>query len=145
MADGSTKAYGALVSGDEVKSVSFAELTSSDLPSVFLNESSNTLTPTATTSIVKRIRHRSDNHYFNINNGIKVTAEHPLLIKRDGTWSWKRVWALQTGDMMYGSDNSEVEITSLTYVSNDWIDIVSMNVEDEDCYFVHGILAHNKF
>ena len=144
MSDNSNKAYGSIEVGDSVKSVQFEELTSSDLPHIFLNESSATLTPTLTNSTVKGIRFGSENHYFNINNDfLKVTAEHPLLIKRNNTWTWKRAWALQSGDKLYKFDNTEVEVTSVTYVTNDWIDWAVMDVEETDNYFVNGVLAHN--
>ena len=107
MADNSTKQYGNIQKGDSLKSVTFEELTSSEIPSEFFNESATTLTPTLVSSTVKSIKFGSTDSYFNINNGLlKVTAEHPLLVKRNNTWTWKRIWALQTGDKLYKFDNT---------------------------------------
>ncbi len=141
--DGDTKTYGALAISDSVKSYTSNEFTSSDEPSVFMSESSSLLSGSFSTSTVKHVTTHTVDSYFLINGSIKVTAEHPIMIKRDNTWKWLRAWTIQVGDLMFGVDESTIEVTSISVVEDDWIDVAIINVEEVDNYFVHGILVHN--
>ena len=141
--DGDTKTYGGLAISDSVKSYTSNEFTSSDEPSIFMSESSSFLSGSFSTSTVKHVTTDSVDSYFLINGSIKVTAEHPIMIKRDNTWKWLRAWTIQVGDLMFGVNESTVEVTSISVVEDDWIDVAIINVEEVDNYFVHGILVHN--
>ena len=66
-----------------------------------------------------------------------------IMIKRDNTWQWLRAWTIQVGDLMFGVNESTVEVTSISAVEDDWIDVAIINVEEVDNYFVHGVLVHN--
>ena len=143
LSNNTTTTYGALNAGDILVSFDITELTSSDHPNIYLNQETNTITGTMTTSTIDTINYFTVNSYFLINNNIKVTAEHPLLIKRDNIWKYRRVWTINQGDYMYNINQGETEITSISEVTNTWIDVAYINVEDIDNYFVNGILAHN--
>ena len=73
---------------------------------------------------------------------MKVTWEHPLLVKQDNKWSFKQVRKIKVNDKLKAEDGSEVNIDSNEMV---WAPIVTFNldVEETDTYYADGILAHN--
>ena len=80
---------------------------------------------------------------YNINDGLlRVTGNHPMIVKRDGSWIEKNMNELIVGDKLYQIDNSELEITSINFDSSDTIyTIVRLNSDDN--YFVNDILIKN--
>ena len=96
---------------------------------------------TKTAATVKSIRSSSWHEYFHINNVTKVTAEHPILIKRDSVISFKQVNDVELGDQYY-SFGAWVNITSKVLIEED-ITAYSIDVEESDVYMADGILWHN--
>jgi len=143
MGDGSTKTYGELVSGDIVKSFSIKGLTETDDPTIYLNEQIDTLTGAETTSIVQFITIITQDSYYLINNSIRVTGEHPLMIKRNDTWKWRKVQNLQQSDKLYNVSNGETNIDSIENIL-DMVNVAMIGVSDINTYFAGDILAHNK-
>jgi hypothetical protein len=93
--------------------------------------------------------------YLIINDGLlKVTSEHEFWVLNKtaepvgefmppvGKWGFKRAAALKVGDVMFGKDG-EIEINSIEYVHKE-VEVVNINVEPVDVYFINGILVHNK-
>jgi hypothetical protein len=93
--------------------------------------------------------------YFDINNGlIKVTSEHEFWVLNKttkeeseymppiGKWGFKRAAKLGVGDVLFGKDEL-IEIESIEYNETE-VEVVNINVEPVDVYFVNGILVHNK-
>tara|TARA_R100000458_G_C8144795_1_gene154604 strand:- start:72 stop:695 length:624 start_codon:yes stop_codon:yes gene_type:complete len=78
---------------------------------------------------------------YNINNGLlKVTGNHPMIIKRDGSWTEKNMNELVVGDKLYKIDNTEVEITSIDFDSSDTRHTIARVLIDRN-YFVNNILV----
>ena len=143
MSDGSTKRYGDLIQGDSIKSLSISELTETDDESVYLNEVTDTISGIITSSIVQSITTTTYNSYYLINNTIKVTYQHPIMIKRSNIWKWRRVQEIVENDSMYNEDGGETIITSIVNI-NSSINVATINVSDVNTYFAGGMLAHNK-
>jgi len=144
MSDDSTKTYGSLVIGDQVKSIDIENLTNSDNPNEYLNQEITTINGTFTISTVTSVKYKTISEYFLINNSIKVTAEHPLFVKREGVWKYRRVWTIQENDKLYTVNQSELNIDSIVTVRDTWLDVCTLGVENIDNYFAGEILAHNK-
>ena len=85
-------------------------------------------------------------HYLTLklSNGkdMKVTWEHPLLVKQDNKWKFRQVRDIKVNDKLKAEDNSEVNVDSYEHT---WASIVTFNldVEETDTYYAEGILAHN--
>ena len=85
-------------------------------------------------------------HYLTLklSNGkdMKVTWEHPLLVKQDNKWKFRQVRDIKVNDKLKAEDNSEVNVDSYEHT---WAPIVTFNldVEETDTYYAEGILAHN--
>lgn len=84
--------------------------------------------------------------YYNFNDGaLKVTYEHPILIKDiNGMVSWKIARDASVGESMLNENNQWVSINTKSYVEtgtpfSTW----TLDVENEDVYFANGILVHN--
>jgi len=82
-----------------------------------------------------------DNYYL-LNGTIKVTYEHPFLVLRDGSYSFRTMASLKPGDKLYTTDNQFEEIKSVHFVEEP-METVNINVEPLDVYFGGGFLMHN--
>ena len=144
LTDGSTKKYGELVVGDVIKSFSITNMTETDDPDIYLTQEIDTIEGSLITSEVETITtHTTDTYYF-INESIKVTAEHPIFIKRDNKWKWRLIDTLVVDDKMFDLNQNEININSIETITNDTITIATIDVGTVNTYFVNNILAHNK-
>ena len=77
---------------------------------------------------------------YSINDGLLVmTGGNNMIVKRGGTWVDKKANELVVGDMLYKSDNTEVEITKIEFDSSDTVyDMFKVNIDNN--YFVNNIL-----
>lgn len=129
--------------GDEVMSFRVNGIDESNKePKHYLKYQFDKLDGAITTSRVKKALLDHYHNYYIINGEIKVTYEHPVFIERLGKWFWCCVRDLQVGDKMLRADGGSVVVESVFYVDGH-LDVVSLDVEDVDTYFVQGILAHN--
>ena len=93
--------------------------------------------------------------YLDINEGlIKVTSEHEFWVLNNttkeespymppiGKWGFKRAAKLEVGDILFGKEEL-IEIESIEYHHTE-VEVVNINVEPVDVYFVNNILVHNK-
>ena len=93
--------------------------------------------------------------YLDINEGlIKVTSEHEFWVLNNttkeespymppiGKWGFKRAAKLGVGDILFGKEEL-IEIESIEYHHTE-VEVVNINVEPVDVYFVNNILVHNK-
>ena len=77
---------------------------------------------------------------YDINNGLlKVSGNHPMIVKRNGVWTEYNMNELVVGDILYKRDNTEVEITSINFDDSDEMYTVSRLLIDHN-YFVNDIL-----
>jgi hypothetical protein len=83
--------------------------------------------------------------YYFINNSIKITIKHPFFASRDGlTWGWIDTPDLKVGDKVFTIDKEVISISSIEFIE-DTINVVTLDVEEVDCYFAteDNILVHN--
>jgi hypothetical protein len=85
--------------------------------------------------------------YFIINNEIKITKKHRFFANNgvDISWSWIDSSELQQGYKIM-SINKEIIVISSIELINKKISVVTLDVEETDCYFAgtSGILVHNQ-
>jgi hypothetical protein len=82
--------------------------------------------------------------YYVINDKIKVTYEHHILMQKDNVWSFKEVRFLAMGDHILDDNLNVVEVTSLEEVFEN-VPTVSITLDVYDVYFVEGLTAHNSY
>ena len=63
-------------------------------------------------------------------------------VKSSGTWGWKKVSEISTGDYFLNSSEDEVQITSKASITGSET-FYALYVEDIDTYFQSDILVHN--
>lgn len=80
--------------------------------------------------------------YFLINNDLKITNEHPMLMKKGDTITWERMDSLRVGNSIFNSDLEWVEVTSIERINTEF-KTGNLDVEQVDNYFAGGILVHN--
>jgi len=77
---------------------------------------------------------------YNINNGLlKVTGNHPMIIKRSGSWIEKNMNELVVGDKLFKKDRTEVEITQIDFDSSETVYTFARVLIDHN-YFANNIL-----
>jgi hypothetical protein len=98
-------------------------------------------------TVVTGVIPSSYHQYFIINNDIRITKSHPLFVNQAGTdtWNWIDTPYIKVGDKLKGVDGSTIEITSYEVV-NDFIEVVTLDVENIDNYFAGQtpVLVHNN-
>jgi len=153
MSDGTNKLIEEIVAGDEVVSYGFNGLSQEEEAWNTWSTIENDFVSTAAVSEVKSIGVNQFNAYRKINTSVKndhirITYEHPVLVKRGDEIRYMSISKLTEGDKLYYRDLSG---------SIDWIDFVSMetvqteevfttytlDVEKEDSYLANGLVAHN--
>lgn len=148
LSDGSSKRAGDIEVGDQLKSFDTPTLIDQSDDN-WMEWSDTTLsTGSITSSVVTKAVTFTSNHYYALNDEVKVTGNHPFMVFRDGLWQWIVVKSLQIGDKLFAEDGSEVEIISISYHAEE-LEVVSIGVEDVDDYFAgsfggKAILVHNK-
>ena len=150
MYDNSTKQIQDVEVGDVVKSYLPV-----GMPDELFADSWNDYTTTDLTgstpsgSVVVRTMNKEMYGYYLANGSIKLPviiqggARLKQFFTKDGdTWGWKSPKDIQTGQYFLDTNGDEVEITSLTEVSQSET-FYSLDVEDIDTYFSSNILVHN--
>lgn len=98
-----------------------------------------------TTSTVKNIKKEKIKGYNVINDGlIKATPGHPMMVyvKSENIWKWLSIKNIKVDDKLFTQDNGVITIESNIYLDA-YMNIVGVDVEDVDNYFVNGVLNHN--
>ena len=93
--------------------------------------------------------------YLSINKDLlKVTSEHEFWVLNKSVepeneymppidrWGFKKAAGLKVGDVLFGK-NELIEIESIEWNHTE-VEVVNINVEPVDVYFVNNILVHNK-
>ena len=75
-------------------------------------------------------------------NQQSVSGQHYMWTLRDG-WQWIIFFQLKVGDSLLNRDLSVEEITSKDFNGYGEYEVVNINVETEDVYFV-DVLSHNR-
>ena len=93
-------------------------------------------------SIITNISDNSFNEYYIINNNLKLTYEHPLLIKRAEVYMFTQSEGLVIGDYIF-KENGEFELVTSIDIIDDYVQTININIEENDVYFADGVLVHN--
>jgi len=143
--DGSYKVIKDLEVGDELVGYYVEGMIDEDIPGweEWKTDSPNEgmIIPVTLNSVKKDTYHS----YYLINNSIKITIKHPFFASRDGlTWGWIDTPDLKVGDKVFTIDKEVISISSIEFIE-DTINVVTLNVEEVDCYFAteNNILVHN--
>lgn len=93
---------------------------------------------------VKHVKVDEYHTYFLINDDLKITTAHDILVKRYDEWQWLYADFIEVGHKLLGQDGTEVEVTSIEKV-RETISTVHIDVEEVDNYFcgTTPILVHN--
>jgi hypothetical protein len=145
LADRTYKNIEDLVVGDELLSLSVSSIPDEENPSYLDSWTSNnlddaTFTTTAVTNIIKS----TWEGYYLLNNKLKVTYEHTMLVKRDDLWKFTQMENVVVGDYIVDSEGDTILVTSVQYV-NSPVETVSIDTEIKDLYFANDILVHNMY
>ncbi len=141
LADGSTKLIEELELGDLVKTVSIEGL-DSEVEDAWKIFTSSSFTSTPASSTVTGIQKAQFSYYFLINNLLKITFEHPVMVERSGEYQFLRAKDIIVGDKIYRQEETWVSVDSIERIDEN-VNVVNINVESQDTYFADGILVHN--
>jgi hypothetical protein len=139
MADGTYKNVEDLVVGDSVQAYNIDGLGTDEN---WYGWSTTSFNGTAMTAQVVNNKLGAYGVYYLVNNTLKATEEHAILIKRAGTTSFEAVRDVVVGDQMLNESYQWIDITSIEKVFESvWV--ANPDVEDVDNYFASGFLVHN--
>lgn len=96
-----------------------------------------------TTTVVVKVNRSSYWKYYIINGTIKVTLEHPVLVKQGGVWRFNHIEYVNIGDSILDENLNEIVIKGKKEVQDE-VAVVGIDTEIKDTYFVKGMLAHNQ-
>lgn len=141
MADGTTRQIKTLRPGDRVASFKITGL-SNEPETAWKSWQTASLSLTAAPATVKEVFKQTFDGYFQLLD-LKVTYEHPLLVRRSGIWAFREVQDIKPGDMLW-KNGMAIPVDRMIYVRGD-IETYNLNVEDTDVYLANGFMAHNNF
>jgi hypothetical protein len=81
--------------------------------------------------------------YYNI-LGLKVTYEHPVLIRRDMVWQFVRAREVKESDYIWKNGLAVSLKNSITYVEES-IETYNINVEPSDVFVAANSIVHNSY
>ena len=82
------------------------------------------------------------NAYYVINSKLRITFEHPVLIKRGQQYQFSRAENLVIGDELFHFVNGWTQLDSFELV-NETVDVVNIHVETQDTYFADHFLVYS--
>jgi hypothetical protein len=95
------------------------------------------------TSIVKSIKSNYVKGYYVINDNIKATPTHKIMVKTDnGLWKWLAIKNVKQGYKIFRQDGNVININSIIYMDA-YINVIKIDVEETDNYFAGDMLNHN--
>jgi len=139
MEDGTYKNVEDLVVGDQVQAYNIDGLGFSE---DWYGWSTSSFSGTAYTSQVVANPKNAYTKYYLINNTLKITNEHAILITRNGVTSFEAVRDVVVGDKLLNESFAWVDITSIEEIE-EWVQVANPDVENVDNYFAAGYLVHN--
>ncbi len=93
-------------------------------------------------STVTANRLSTNGNHYSINGTLKITNEHPVLIKRDNTISFRYIEEVIVGDKLYNSNMKLVNIDTRERIPGE-VQTGDLDVEEVDNYFASNFLVHN--
>jgi len=95
-----------------------------------------------TPASVGQITLGTHNGFYVINRRIKLTFEHPMLIRRDDEWGFCSAELLRIGDRLIDADLNEEPITALKRIDTQ-VRTVSLHIPSTNTYLAEGVWTHN--
>jgi hypothetical protein len=141
MADGSQKAVENIQVGDLVTSVALTGLDSAN-ENGWQTYQTSFFGPSPNTASVIGVLNSQFNAYYVINNKLRITFEHPVLIKRGQQYQFSRAENLVIGDELFHFVNGWTQLDSFELV-NETVDVVNIHVETQDTYFADHFLVYS--
>lgn len=140
MADGTQRQIKDLKVGDRVLSYNIVSLPENEL--AWRDWATASLSLTGAPATVREVFKQRFVGYFQLFD-LKVTHEHPLLVRRNNIWKFREVQDIKRGDFIWKNGMS-IPVDVMTYVSAE-VDTYNLNVEPTDVYLANGYMAHNNF
>ncbi len=78
-----------------------------------------------------------------INDRLRVTAEHPIAVLKNGTAAWQPAAALSKGDVLLSFDGKPTPVASVEIESGKF-EVFDVAVDGPHNFFAAGLLVHNK-
>jgi len=90
-------------------------------------------------SEVVNIFQKESKQYLNINDSLKVTAQHPFWVDNQ----WKKASDIEINDSLFLNDKSFEKVKSIETV-REKVKVYNLQVEGYNNYFANNVLVHNK-
>lgn len=142
MADGTFKPIEDVVAGEEVVSYNIESLSLEEEAWIGWYARYRIFGEKTVSTVITNTLGRNGAYYL-INNNLKITNEHPMLMKKGDTITWESMMHLRVGHSIFTSDLEWVEVTSIERVVVEF-QTGDLDVEQVDNYFAGGILVHNN-
>ena len=139
--DGTQKPIEELQVGDMVATVSIKGMDTEKAGSWRTFRSSLFAPEPAATEITGIIKTRADHHYV-INETLRITHDHPILVQHEGIYQFMTARELFTGEKMFHFLHGWVRIVTIERVDEP-IRVANINVASRDTYFADNFLVHN--
>jgi len=88
---------------------------------------------------IKRISSHIVNGYLVVNNKLKITTNHRLLVNG----LWKQAGEIEIGDTLLTKDGVKEKVVSLKFVP-EWTIVYNVELDKYHTYFADGIYVHNE-
>ncbi len=111
------------------------EVVIGDIVLSYDTETNNTLG----SKVVNVEHHTRTDGYFNINNNLKVTNDHPIWVNN----SWVRVKDIKKDDFLLDKNGEELIVESIQYIKGE-VEVYNIKVEGKSStYFANEILVNS--
>ena len=145
LADRTYKNIEDLEIGDELLSLNIFSIPDEEYPTILKSwRSTNIDDSIFTTTFVTDIKKSTNAGYYLLNNKLKVTYEHTMLVKRGDTWQFASMEYVSVGDYMIDSEGDTIRVDSIEY-DESVVNVVSIDTEIKDLYFAADLLVHNMY
>lgn len=88
--------------------------------------------------VVKTIKTQSDKYYV-VNDGLKITPTHTLLVNGE----WKASQQMKVGDTLFNADGEPTQITSIKEIVQN-VDVYNLFTDEPNDFFAENYLVHNE-
>lgn len=78
-----------------------------------------------------------------VNDRLRLTAEHPVYVDRNGKAAWRTAASLRVDDRLVNGDGRQVRIDSIKNIGGE-VDVFDVAVDGPHNFFAAGLLVHNK-
>jgi len=138
LANGSKKQIQDIEIGDEVLSYKIPSIDDN----IFDWQSKNRNNHSFVSNKVLKIIKGKENFFYQINDKIKSTYEHPFLVKIGDVWRYIEAENLRLGYVMLSSSGEEISIISIKRIE-EVVDTMNLTIQDSSNFIVEDIVVHN--